>query len=253
MIKTYRLKNLLMGGQITGEELEALLQKKDYLGALYDLRSDKAWMADLLANPMAAKLIAASAAAVRGLLAFAPSKKDLFASSIARSELFASEAALRVITADADVANELCRTESYATEIVASQLCRTEFFAAETGLNALFNQPASLMAIWNSSPALKHIEATDTVIDWLLSHKTKSGTAYFNPDLTSKKSIVVTTKFHQLQSYAYLATLAGGSIGEEPFKATTTEVQRKIRAHSNINIFQSSGGLTATVHYFEVE
>lgn len=253
MIKTYRLKNLLMGGQVTGEELEALLQKKDYLGALYDLRSDKVWMADLLANPMAAKPIAASAAAVRGLLAFAPSKKDLFASSITRSELFASEAALRVITADADIANELCRTEPYATEIVASQLCRTEFFAAETGLNALFSQPASLMAIWNSSPALKHIEATDTVIDWLLSHKTKSGTAYSSPNLTSNKSIVVTTKFTNLNSHGYLDQLGGGSTGEQRIQATTTDVQRKIRAHSIIKITSSIYNLQATVNYFEVE
>ena len=64
MIKTYRLRNLLMAEQITGPELETLLQKKDYLGALYDLRNDRVWMADIVQNPMAMAAVLASETAM---------------------------------------------------------------------------------------------------------------------------------------------------------------------------------------------
>lgn len=254
MLKTYRLKNLLMAGQISAPELETLLQKKDYLGALYDLRNDRVWMADILANPIAAKLIVSSPTPLKEIFAFVPSKKDLLASPIARNELFTSASGLKTITADMNIANELCRTELCATEIVTSQLCRTEFFATETGLNALFNQPASLMAIWNSSQALKHIEETDTVIDWLLAHKTKSGIATSNPNLTSKKSIVVTTKFFEVDNATILSGAAGGSAAENPIEATTRDVQRKIRAHSLIKTARGGySAISAQVQYFELE
>lgn len=64
MIKTYRLRNLLMTEQITGPELETLLQKKDYLGALYDLRNDRVWMADILQHPGAVTILAWSETAM---------------------------------------------------------------------------------------------------------------------------------------------------------------------------------------------
>ena len=64
MIKTYRLRNLLMTEQITGPELETLLQKKDYLGALYDLRNDRVWMADILQHPGAVTTLAWSQTAI---------------------------------------------------------------------------------------------------------------------------------------------------------------------------------------------
>lgn len=87
MIKTYRLRNLLMSEQITGPELETLLQKKDYLGALYDLRNDKVWMADICQHPGAMALVAVSETAM----------SVFTASEVAMEAIWVSEVAMEAI------------------------------------------------------------------------------------------------------------------------------------------------------------
>ena len=90
MIKTYRLRNLLMAEQITGPELETLLQKKDYLGALYDLRNDRVWMADIVQNPMAMAAVLASETAMAAVLASETAMAAVNNSSIAKNVFFKS-------------------------------------------------------------------------------------------------------------------------------------------------------------------
>ena len=97
MIKTYRLKNLLMAGQITGPELEALLQKKDYLGALYDLRNDRVWMADIVQNPMAMAAVLASETAMAAVLASETAMAAVLASETAMAAVAASETAMAAV------------------------------------------------------------------------------------------------------------------------------------------------------------
>ena len=64
MIKTYRLYNLLITGNIGGAELDALLEDKSYAGALYDLRADSVQMKKIYQNPLA---MAALGGSVRAL------------------------------------------------------------------------------------------------------------------------------------------------------------------------------------------
>ena len=57
MLQTYRLRNDLLKGGLTGESLEALLERDAYRGAFYDLRNDKGWMADIFDNHMSARAV----------------------------------------------------------------------------------------------------------------------------------------------------------------------------------------------------
>ena len=97
MIKTYRLKNLLMAGQITGPELEALLQKRDYLGALYDLRNDKVWMADIAQSPMAMAAVVASETALVAVVASETVMAAVAASETALAAVVASETVMAAV------------------------------------------------------------------------------------------------------------------------------------------------------------
>lgn len=80
MIKGQRLYNLLMCGALSASELDSLLERRDYLGALYALRGNEFRMADIGNNPLALEAFCRSQRAVRSLAA-AENYLDYFLSS----------------------------------------------------------------------------------------------------------------------------------------------------------------------------
>ena len=128
MLKTYRLKNLLMAGQITAPELEALLQKKDYLGALYDLRNDRVWMADILQNPMAVAVVTASETAVTAMLASDMSRTMMLASEIAMAAVVGSETAVAAVLASDATLVAILASETALSAINSSNMAKEALF-----------------------------------------------------------------------------------------------------------------------------
>ena len=128
MLKTYRLKNLLMTGQITAPELETLLRKKDYLGALYDLRNDRVWMADILQNPMAMAVAVASETAMTAMLAQETSRTMVLASEIAMGAVVGSETAMAAVLASDATLVAIPASETALSAINSSSLAKEALF-----------------------------------------------------------------------------------------------------------------------------
>jgi len=128
MLKTYRLKNLLMAGQITAPELEALLQKKDYLGALYDLRNDRVWKADILQNPIAMAVVTASKTAMTAMLAQEISRTMVLASEIAMGAVVGSKTAMAAVLASDATLVAILASETALSAINSSSLAKEALF-----------------------------------------------------------------------------------------------------------------------------
>lgn len=128
MLKTYRLKNLLMAGQITAHELEVLLQKRDYLGALYDLRNDRVWVADILQNPMAMAVVTASETAVTAMLASDMSRTMMLASEIAMGAVVESETAMAAVLASDATLVAILASETAISAINSSNMAKEALF-----------------------------------------------------------------------------------------------------------------------------
>ena len=154
MIKTYRLKNLLMAGQITGPELEALLQKKDYLGALYDLRNDRVWMADIVQNPMAMAAVLASETAMAAVLASETAMAVVAASETAMAAVLASETAMAAVAA----------SETAMAAVLASETALAAVLASETALAAVLASETAMAAVLASETALAAVVASETAM-----------------------------------------------------------------------------------------
>lgn len=74
MIKAYRLRNALMHGEITGEQLGSLLQETEYDGALYDLCGNERMARDCIASPLACAILLDTPAAHPHLFSSIPVK-----------------------------------------------------------------------------------------------------------------------------------------------------------------------------------
>ena len=130
MIKTYRLKNLLMAGQITGPELEALLQKRDYLGALYDLRNDKVWMADIAQSPMAMAAVVASETALVAVVASETVMAAVAASETAMAAVVASETVMAAVAASETALAAVVASETVMAAVNNSLIAKNAFFVS---------------------------------------------------------------------------------------------------------------------------
>jgi hypothetical protein len=95
MIKAYRLYNLLMSGALTAEELDTLLERRDYLGAMYALRGHEFRMHDLANSPLAIDVLCRSDRAVRALAENAAYLDYLFCADAAYEGMLFSDLALR--------------------------------------------------------------------------------------------------------------------------------------------------------------
>lgn len=131
MIKTYRLRNLLMAEQLTAPELETLLQKKDYLGALYDLRNDKVWMADICQHPGAMAVISASETAM--------------------ATIAASETALALAVTSKTAMEAIAASETAMTVAAASDMALVMFAASKTAVAAINDSSTAKEALFLSS------------------------------------------------------------------------------------------------------
>lgn len=150
MLKTYRLKNLLMAGQITAPELEALLQKKDYLGALYDLRNDRVWMADILQNPMAVAVVTASETAVTAMLASDMSRTMMLASEIAMAAVVGSETAVAAVLASDATLVAILASETAISAINSSSLAKEALFLSTRKQTRSFSYNNSGNTFWTN-------------------------------------------------------------------------------------------------------
>ena len=150
MIKTYRLRNLLMTEQITGPELETLLQKKDYLGALYDLRNDRVWMADILQNPMAMAVVTASETAMTAMLAQEISRTMMLASEIAMGAVVGSETAMAAVLASDATLVATTTSETAISAINSSSLAKEAFFLSTRKQTRSFSYNNSGNTFWTN-------------------------------------------------------------------------------------------------------
>ena len=150
MLKTYRLRNLLMAGQITAPELEALLQKKDYLGALYDLRNDRVWMADILQNPMAMAVVTASETAMTAMLAQEISRTMMLASEIAMGAVVGSETAMAAVLASDATLVATTTSETAISAINSSSLAKEALFLSTRKQTRSFSYNNSGNTFWTN-------------------------------------------------------------------------------------------------------
>lgn len=150
MLKTYRLRNLLMAGQITAPELEALLRKKDYLGALYDLRNDRVWMADILQNPMAMAVVTASETAMTAMLAQEISRTMMLASEIAMGAVVGSETAMAAVLASDATLVATTTSETAISAINSSSLAKEALFLSTRKQTRSFSDNNSGNTFWNN-------------------------------------------------------------------------------------------------------
>ncbi len=150
MLKTYRLRNLLMAGQITAPELEALLRKKDYLGALYDLRNDRVWMADILQNPMAMAVVTASETAMTAMLAQEISRTMMLASEIAMGAVVGSETAMAAVLASDATLVATTTSETAISAINSSSLAKEALFLSTRKQTRSFSYNNSGNIFWDN-------------------------------------------------------------------------------------------------------
>lgn len=148
MLKTYRLKNLLMAGQITAPELEALLQKKDYLGALYDLRNDRVWMADILQNPMAMAVVTASETTMTAMLASDMSRTMMLASESAMGAVVGSETAMAAVLASDAALVAILASETAISAINSSNMAKEALFLSGRKKTESFSSSTSGNLYW---------------------------------------------------------------------------------------------------------
>lgn len=153
MLKTYRLRNLLMAGQITAPELEALLQKKDYLGALYDLRNERVWMADILQNPMAMAVVTASETAMTAMLAQEISRTMMLASEIAMGAVVGSETAMAAVLASDATLVATTTSETAISAINSSNMAKEALFLSTRKQTRSFSDNGSGNIFWNNIAA----------------------------------------------------------------------------------------------------
>lgn len=148
MLKTYRLRNLLMAGQLTAPELETLLRKKDYLGALYDLRNDRVWMADILQNPMAMAVAAASETAMTAMLAQEISRTMMLASEIAMGAVVGSETAMAAVLASDATLVAILASETALSTINSSSLAKEALFLSGRKKTKSFSSSTTGSLYW---------------------------------------------------------------------------------------------------------
>lgn len=109
MIKAQRLYNLLMCGTLSASELDKLLERKDYLGALHALRGHEFRMADIGNNPLALDAFCRSRRAVRSLAASDSYLNYFFCSDAAYAEVMLSDIALQEERIQLRVAKDLAK------------------------------------------------------------------------------------------------------------------------------------------------
>ena len=162
MIKTYRLRNLLMTEQITGPELETLLQKKDYLGALYDLRNDRVWMADILQHPGAVTILAWSETAMDlvGDQAMPVVNKTTtaIAALVARLAGLPYEAYIDMAAVTA--------SQTAMAAVVASQTAMAAVAASQTAMAAVNNSSIAKNAFFTSPKKRSRTVGNNTWVLW---------------------------------------------------------------------------------------
>ena len=153
MLKTYRLKNLLMAGQITAPDLEMLLRKRDYLGALYDLRNDRVWMADILQNPMAVAVLTASETTMTAMLASDMSRTMMLASEIAMAAVVGSETAVAAVLASDATLVATTTSETAISAINSSSLAKEALFLSTRKQTRSFSYNNSGNIFWDNIAA----------------------------------------------------------------------------------------------------
>lgn len=153
MLKTYRLKNLLMAGQITAPDLEMLLRKRDYLGALYDLRNDRVWMADILQNPMAVAVLTASETTMTAMLASDMSRTMMLASEIAMAAVVGSETAVAAVLASDATLVATTTSETAISAINSSSLAKEALFLSTRKQTRSFSYNNSGNFFWDNIAA----------------------------------------------------------------------------------------------------
>lgn len=109
MIKAQRLYNLLMCGTLSASELDKLLERKDYLGALHALRGHEFRMADIGNNSLALDAFCRSRRAVRSLAASDSYLNYFFCSDAAYAEVMLSDIALQEERIQLRVAKDLAK------------------------------------------------------------------------------------------------------------------------------------------------
>ena len=242
MIKTYRLRNLLMAEQITGPELETLLQKKDYLGALYDLRNDRVWMADILQHPGAVTILAWSQTAMelvgdqampvvnRTSTAIAALVERLaglpHGAYIDMAAVAASETALAAVLA----------SETALAAVLASETAMAAVAASETALAAVLASETAMAAVWGSTPAIRVLNSSETAKNFFLNKSTTVRTYTDQPNLPKGKILVTKVRFETGGDNVELITRAGGSINDTPIKNNVGTDQIVIQAIIDCNI-----------------
>lgn len=80
MIKTYKLRNLLMYGEITAPQLETELKKTATLGALHNILTDGGWSEQCLTSKVSRNILFGSATALEAVFTYKHLKEMIWAS-----------------------------------------------------------------------------------------------------------------------------------------------------------------------------
>ena len=239
MLKTLRLRNLIMAGQVTGDQLEELLQRRDYEGAFCDLRNDERWMDDMTQSPVALETICGSPTAVVLLC-----NNVMSASKFGTIRDFADAALL-----DSNAMDPLLSIAGIPTIFYDSLDLRA----------ALFDSSAGRGAVWSSATALSELAENSALISWFTSTNKRRSTSISSTDTAVKvagKSIIMQAQTYSSYSNMSitLGVLGGGSgSGNHTVTLTYGTIALDIKAYTDLRMVGiSNSGISVTLYYVDM-
>jgi hypothetical protein len=174
MLKTYRLRNIIMYGGMNSGELNTLLETEDeYFNALFDLRDNPRWVHNIAQNPSALAFFRWCPAATGAITEMPDIVDALVADDNYMNLIITSPEAIIGIASSKYMREKIESTPSaraiYATVSSAVMAEALVTIAALSGsypdMDSIINDPTAMAAVAASSAAMAVVAASSTAME----------------------------------------------------------------------------------------